>query len=364
VSITPLHEVPNSVRYAAPFLFRLLLQPLWLLFAPVAPASAATAESFRVINSGIIGPDGKPFVPIGANLNGSEWGWNAKTAPLAELAAKTWKLNTIRLNCNVPGVRRSKYPTYEVNNDEGAVVAAYTALGVVVILEAHNWTGSYPTDDELPALIHWHVERAQRFKENPRVWFNIMNEPGGEGPPSPQWLDVHQKVIRAIRGTGAGNIIVCDGASWGQDIGAWDDEPVRAERSGILTFGPHLARAAGGEFENVCFSINTYDQWVFGDEKLRHFLREVHERRLALFIGEPAHQGTPTNAAPLPKAAIGSLCPWALASWPGMDSPGDGFALCKGKEGGLRGIDDPVAPTNLNWHGQLLWQASHRTDEP
>ncbi len=317
-----------------------------------------SANGFRVAGASIVGPEGKPFVPLGVNMNGSEWGWNAKTAPLADLVAKTWKLNTVRLNCRVPGVRPTKYPDYQDNNDEEAIIAAYTGRGVVVILEAHNWTGTYPTDEELPVLTAWHVERARKHKDNPYVWFNVMNEPGGKGEASPRWLEVHRAVIRAIRETGAGNIIVCDGASWGQDTGGWSEKPVGESASAILSFGPKLAKGAGGEFENIVFSFHTYDQWKYGDGKIRDYLERIHARKMAVFIGETGAPGDVDERRTAAETSYRVALPMGVGilAWHGQ--PGDGFALCKGKNGGVRGIDDPVNPTNLNWHGRLLWDAA------
>lgn len=316
------------------------------------------AGDFRVSDSTIIGPSGQPFVPIGVNLNGSEWGWNAQTAPIAELVAKTWKLNTIRLNCYVPGVRPSKYPSYQDNNDEKTIIESYTRLSLVVILEAHNWTGVYPTDEELPSLIAWHVERAQKYKDNPYVWFNVMNEPGGQGEASPKWLEVHRAVIAAIREVSARNIIVCDGASWGQDTGGWSEEPIVESRSAILSFGPQLAKDAGGEFENIVFSFHTYDQWKYGDVRMRDYIQRVQAGKMAIFIGETGAPGDKDDRRIAAETSYRVALPMGVGilAWHGQ--PGDGFALCDGKTGGLRGIDNPENPTNLNWHGRLLWDAA------
>lgn len=336
---------------------RFSLQLALLLCGLLSAVSTASAQ-FKVSGSQILDKSGRLFIPVGANLNGSEWGWNDKTLPLADLVAKTWKLNTVRLNCRLPGIRPGKFPSYQDNNDEDAIIQAYTSRGVVVVLEAHNWTGSYPTPDELPALVAWHAERAKKYKSNPMVWFNVTNEPGGAGEASPEWLAMNKAVITAIRGAGNTNIVVCDGAAWGQDCGVWDDKMVKETNSAILTFGPKLARAAGGEFDNIVFSIHTYDQWRFGDDKLKDYIRRVQAKKLALMIGETGAPGEADKRRPAAETSYRVALPLGVGilAWHGQ--PGDDFALCTTKPGGLKAIDNPISPTNLNWHGTLLWNAS------
>jgi mannan endo-1,4-beta-mannosidase len=257
-------------------------------------------------------------------------------------------------------VRPKKPLYYEDNNDEDAIVKAYTSRKVVVIFEPHNWTCSYPTPEELPLMIAWHVERANRYKNNPYVWFNVANELGGEGEASSQWLEVHRAVIKAIRATGAKNIIVCDGASCGQDTGVWDDRPVKEKNSAILSFGPHLARDAGGEFDNILFSLHTYDQWRFGDQKLQNYIERVHKKKLALMIGETGAPFTETGNRHLSTATTYRVAlPLGVGILAWHAQPGDGFSLCTGKPGGIKSTDDPNNPTNLTEHGKLLWEATH-----
>ena len=98
-----------------------------------------------------------------------------------------------------------------------AVTDAATERGMIVILDPHNAARYY--DDVVGgpkvssrSFANFWWQMAARFKDNPRVWFGLMNEPH-DMPPT-QWLDAANAAIAAIRNAGAKNLILVPGISW------------------------------------------------------------------------------------------------------------------------------------------------------
>lgn len=130
---------------------------------------------------------------------------NIQPAPQAKLRAQDLQeLNRVAVRCA---------------NDE-----------IVCILDMHNY-GSYYTDDgkntglagsngvsnkNLAAL--W-AKLAVRFKDNPHIWFGLMNEPHEQS--ALDWVKSANTIALAIRDTGAPNKIVFQGSYW-DGAHSWD----------------------------------------------------------------------------------------------------------------------------------------------
>lgn len=327
----------------------------------LALAATCPAADFSVVGSTIRDPDGKTFVPVGANVNGKDWVWNDETTKHLQKIRDGWKFNFLRVNCKLdPNGSGAKWPTYTVNNDLKRIVDTYTPHGIVVCFELHDWTGEYPNDSELSRMTTWWRNTATTYKNNPYVWFNIMNEPGGGGSVSSRYLTVHQAAIRAIRkDAGATNVIVVDGASWGQDTGSWNSDPVPTANSGILTYGAKLKSFDSRTWENIVFSVHCYDQWAYGDAKLIDYIKRVQAAGHALMVGEFGGYGN--NTSNNLHAAAQTVGRVALDRGVGLVywhyQPGDGFALTK--QGGGSAIDSLTSPSNLTWGGKIMWNATH-----
>ncbi|MBL4677397.1 MAG: cellulase family glycosylhydrolase [Mucilaginibacter sp.] len=307
----------------------------------------AETKGFAIQDSKIIGPDDKEFVPVGINVNGPYWPWSHATLPDVGLIADTWKFNSVRLNC---------WPEFSSNNqnntDMDGIIKAFTDKKVVVMIEEHNWTGRYPTADELATLSAWYKDLAIKYKNNPYVWFNIMNEPGPANTDVPaDWLNDHDIVIKTIRDAGNNNIIVCDEHGYGQAGGYTQG----AKQSGVLTYGTNLT----AKYKNVMFSLHTYDLWVYGDTRLQNYINDVTAKKLALMIGEfgvgadlSSAVATSVYKNAVPKN-IGRLG-W---QWDGTDV----HKLTTTGSGGGYAIDNVsgAKPGNLSFVGNLLWQDTH-----
>lgn len=98
-----------------------------------------------------------------------------------------------------------------------AVVAEATHKGIVVILDPHNYARYYEkviggpeVSDE--AFADFWSRLAAPFRDNPRVWFGLMNEP--YGIPPRQWLSAANAAIAAIRRANANNLLLVPGIAY------------------------------------------------------------------------------------------------------------------------------------------------------
>ena len=69
-----------------------------LAAGPSTAAAATGPANFAVRGSQILDPDGRNFIPVGANVNGPQFVWNGPTVGQAAVADDVWRWNTIRLN--------------------------------------------------------------------------------------------------------------------------------------------------------------------------------------------------------------------------------------------------------------------------
>ena len=315
---------------------------------PVVVNKGDTSKStpgFTISGSKILDPAGNEFIAKGINVNGPYWPWTRPTLPDVSLIADIWKFNTVRVDT------WPEFSIYNNNNtDLPAIVKAFTDKKVVVIIEDHNFTGRFPNTAELDTLTNWWVGIANTYKTNPYVWFNIMNEPGNSAPAPQAWLNTHDAVIKAIRNTGSNNIIVCDDSAYGQANG-YDAN----SSSSIITYGPTLAAS----YKNILFSLHSYSEWTYADDRLKTFINTVQSKKLAMIIGE---YGTADDvsmevatsvfkdAIPLNVGRIG----W---QWCGVDT----HKLVATGEGGGFDIDNTsgAKPTNLSFVGNLIWDDNH-----
>jgi len=333
---------------------------------PLAEPTAAPTEqpaaqgNFSVQGTTILNPQGQPFVAKGVNVNGYNWVWTRPTAPDVDLIGDCWGFNLVRVNSflfsgQVP------YPQYDVNNDLDAIVQAYTSRGIVVVFEGHDRIGAYYEGDDLNALVSWFTDLANRYKDNPYVWFNVMNEPGGwQEVNAEKWLRVHQEVIHAVRNVvGADNIIIVEGAHGGQDASGQHGGLVSDADSAILSLSDQILNFGGQSYENIVFSIHTYDQWNYGDAKLADFFDRVQARNLAMIVGE---FGVRTNADTTAafRSTFNTAVPRGIGRvvwhWDGGDN---NDLTTNTSQGGGWEINDCANPTNLSEMGQAVWNDNH-----
>ena len=330
------------------------------LTAPTAVPKATlipSGQGFSVRGTKIYGPDGKEFVAKGVNVNGYNWVWTRSTVNDVHLIVDCWAFNLVRVNSFL-FMGESKYPQYTNNNDLDAIVKTYTERGIVVVFEGHDRIGSYYEGDDLTTLVAWFTDLARKYKDNPYVWFDVANEPGGrKSLDSNNWINMHGQVIKGIRDdAGANNIIIVEGAYGGQDTAS---EAPNVTDSAILQYGEDVIHFGGRSFQNIVFSIHTYDLWNQGDAKLASFFDQVAEKGYAMIIGEYGIR-TDRDVLAAAKSTLNVTIPRGIGrivwQWEGRD---DNDLTTGPSEGGGWEINDCTNPTNLTWLGEQVWIDNH-----
>ena len=329
--------------------------------ATPTPVVSSNSEQpgFTVKGTKIYDPAGQEFVIQGVNINGLNWVWPRDMTQDADSIATCWKFNLVRVNSLLLPQDGPKWPD---NNDLDKLVAEFTKRKVVVMFEAHDRTGGYFADSDLTTLVNWYKQLAQKYKDNPYVWFDVMNEPGAaSSPDQATWLNVHQQVISAIRDqASASNMILVEGSAWGQDAGAWNSDPVPKANSSILQDGSNLITFNGKTYNNIAFSIHAYDQWKFGDARLADYLDRVLAQNLAIVVGEygvrNANQDTSQATESMFNVTVPRKIGRVVWHWFG----GDENDLTTTNNGGGWYINSCTNPTNLTWLGQKVWSDTHQ----
>lgn len=330
----------------------------------------AQGGNFHVRGTTIYGPTGKAFVVKGVNVNGPNWVWPRATAQDADLIASCWKFNLVRVNS------RLLASGWDTNNDLDKLIQAFTSRGVVVMVTAHDRTGGYYEGNDLTTLVSWYTDLATRYRHNPYVWFDVMNEPGwnysfGTFPDRERWTMVHRAVVQAIRDTAkANNIIMVEGSSWGQDGPGWNNDPVSVEDSALLSgFPQDVLTIDGKKYDDIIQSIHVYDQWGFvggsidATRMADYFDRVLTTNTIPMVVGEYGVQNNTTNTTPAVQNMFAAAVPRNIGRvvwhWDG----GDGNDLTKyTAQGGGWEINDCADPTNLSWLGKQVWDDTHSFD--
>jgi endoglucanase len=142
-------------------------------------------------------------------------------------------MNTFRLPFRWERLQQSQNAPFNAAelNRLNAFVNYATSRGAHVILDPHNFARYYPSPANQqsdpnrvigsPAVPYssfgdfW-SRLANQYKTNPRVVFNLMNEPNSM--PTENWVTASNTAIAAIRTAGATNLILVPGNAW---TGAW-----------------------------------------------------------------------------------------------------------------------------------------------
>lgn len=117
-----------------------------------------------------------------------------------------------------------------------AVVAAASANGMTVILDVHNYAkyAGRPVTEAAVAdgLVDLWSRLATRYKGN-RVAFGLMNEPIVSS--AMQWRGIVDRVVPAIRQTGARNLILVPGIRW-TGAHSWTAQPGNSNAEAFAGF--------------------------------------------------------------------------------------------------------------------------------
>ncbi len=368
LTVLPMSRVPPIVLSAA------LLLSLPLVVRNQATAQNATSPpptTFTVAD-GQIFQNGLPFVLRGVNIGGFQDDWRGLdvTDPKhVDSITNCWGFNSVRARNYIltnPGDAVNGAPDYL-----DRVIKAYTNRGRVVVLEAHDRTGSYYEGSDLVALKNFHVDYAKKYKDNPYVWFNVMNEPDnnlGTGPSS-RWVSMHREVIAEIRAVAPNNIIMVDGTSYGQDAADFSLErpEVNPSYSSLLS----SANAIMANNTNIVFSFHTYQQWGADDfldktqansnARIRTYLDALVDQKIPTIIGEYGSWNNGSDSMAAVRAVDTVAIPRGIGhmawAWGGYDNN----RLVQPTPTGSGGwqINDCANPTNLTELGKVAWRSTH-----
>jgi len=315
-------------------------------------------NNFQIKGTKIIAPSGDELYIKGVNVNGPGWVFPRDTLQDVELIIDTWKFNTIRL-CTAMGWEFAKHN----NTDLDGIINAFTGRKVPVMIEVHDYTGSYPQEEGYrrgddvyvypqSVLKEWWIDIAERFKDNPYVWFNIMNEPGPDDSKesAESWYNIHNELIDAIRKTGAENIIVLDEHGWGQGSGYRKGKNGYA--SAIIRMGPKLNE----KYDNLLYSLHVYDSWYDGQKDFEKYFSDAKDLGLCVFLGEFGVVKGNISQHNAIRAMYNASIPYDIGRmyWAWDDR---GLPLTDSESGCGWDIDkkDGTIPANLTWVGKLVW---------
>ena len=329
------------------------------------PNSAVVKKSgFQVVGSKIYDPSGKEFIVKGVNVNGYAWMWDRDVTVDVDSIVDVWKFNMIRVCCLIMPDSLPAVAVKTDNSDFEKIVHAFTSRGVVVMFEAHDRTGRYFEGADLTTLVNWHKDLANKFKDNPYVWYNVQNEPSNDTSQPQKWLDVHRAVISALRDDiKTDSIIVCDGWLYGQDFGYMDDATVIVPEgnSAILSLGQQVITFNSKTCPNIIFSAHVYELYNPQPARVTDYCDRVLAKNLCLIFGE---YGSVNNSNTLPgtrnmmAAAVPRNIGRAVWAWYGAD----GNDLTTTTNGGGFYVDSVTSPTNLTELGRITWDDNHRTE--
>ena len=164
-------------------------------------------------------------------------------------------------------------PGYGINDNPAPylanVIKVYTAMHIVVIVSVHDFTGlGTLAGMDLTNLIAFWTNMADTYKNNPYVWFNVVNEPTTASDSSSVWYNDAVGSIQAIRNAGANNIIVLDGGNYGQDTilicpsSGTTGSPYNWSSSVTAAEDPTLESTYG----NIVPSVHVYQYWGGGND--------------------------------------------------------------------------------------------------
>jgi hypothetical protein len=345
---------------------------------------------------------GTVFKMQGININGTNWNWDfdneVTDASMPTKVVDVWGFNAVRI-CNFLNSYQSNKRRWNATDDAKlkTLIDRYSAKGVVCMIEVHDNTGWYPstsTDPSNPAtqgctlaeLTEWWRQKAREYRNNPYVWFNIMNEPGfidgtdyvGNTNNRNRWKQLNQTVIEALRSTQAENVIVVDAVSYASEAVGYgtvlDDE---RHRSNVVTAGMSSVMTDGATVRNfdpkanVVFAVHPYTGWDTPG-KFKNYMDLVSGAGFPVIVGEamPAFRfdgGVGWRAGWASRALWDILkyyrngghdrsAGWMMWHWNGAG----GQKLVYGKGGKDANTNSfNTRPTNLSREGGWVWDQIH-----
>lgn len=355
---------------------------LQLLLNARRPARRAKMESRFIAAQGkIFGPDGNVWVGIGANLGTTsafDWNGTAKnhavlyggTTPVAGVltnAKDDWGWNFVRLN--ILGTDQSSFSLLRTLsmtsflNYLDTIIVEYTSQGFVVMLDPHDDPIDWPGQEALveDKLATFWTAAATKWKNNPYVWYNLINEPRYQNA---AWLAAHRKWAAAVRTAGARAPIVVDAPIAGQDIGTGYTLPGGVTNS--FAYEPQMAPTLNREYSNVILSQHVYGGWNAWNSpaKLTTWVNNVRAAGLTPLFGEYGYTYDESGGTVNYQVNNeGAFAVWSVAPALGVTSSvwhgthGDAYSLAA--DGEAFYTANPAANINTSDMGYHVWKMTH-----
>jgi len=282
-----------------------LLYPALILPTLLAPSLANAQTSAAPIT---------PLPYTGVNLSGGEFGdvkpgvtsiFNKNyTYPtpseLDYFAAKG--VNIIRFPFRWPRLQPTlNQPLVPAELDRiKSVFAEATKRHLTILLDPHDYARFYDKPIGSPdvpnaAFANFWSQLATAFKDNPNVWFGLMNEP--HDMPKEQWLSAANASIAAIRATGAKNMILVPGISW-TGAHSWISSGNGDAMAKIVDPLNHYTIEAHQYLDSDSSGTKpTAVSPTIGSERLKQFTAWCREHHLHALLGEFGAADNPTAAA-------------------------------------------------------------------
>jgi hypothetical protein len=335
-----------------------------------SPSPTATGEF-------VVGDDGKMYDPQGHVFEvhgGNLFPSSCSDAMVEAIGPDGWNLNALRLNW-APG----QYTYEQLDN----AIAAYTSIGIVTIVEWHRVGGYGDSLTERKAILDFFSRLAEKYQDNPYVWYGGYNEPGGSGDVVQvngqwqwdstdvnRWVDLSRDIIETVRDAGAKAPVLVPSmalaqdilmtSNWNRDVGF--SKPIE-EASAILKFGDRITSG----FENVAFDVHLYGNYNTKDrlKNLDLFLDKAEERGTAIVFGEYGSgvynntKTTDTIQSSKNMAALRDEHSFGDIVWHAQAKDPNDVTIAPGTNGGVLDVNSFTNPTNLTELGHIVWEGTH-----
>lgn len=276
------------------------------------PTGSGTAPTAKVPTP----PAGTAMPFRGVNLAGAEFGTakpgndgtDYKFPTTSEIDYFLSKgMNTFRIGFMWERMQPSAYaalvPAYVAQLD--GLVTYATSKNATVILNPHNFAryyGSTVGSSQVPNAVFADLwsKLATRYQSNPRVMFNLVNEPHTMG--TEQWVGAANAAIAAIRAANATQTIIAPGNAW-TGAHSWNSSSYGTPNAvamldivdpidnTLYEVHQYMDADSGGK-------VGTCVSTTIGSERLAPFVQWLRDNGKKGFVGELAGGDNPTcNAA-------------------------------------------------------------------
>jgi endoglucanase len=181
-------------------------------------------------------------------------------------------------------------------------VTKASSLGLVVLLDIHNYAGRQVNGVNMLVGINpelgdkefndvW-VKLANHYKDNPLVWFGLMNEPHKQT--AVMNAETMQTAVNAIRATGAKNRILVPGTSWTGGH-SWIKSGNGAALANFKDPGDNFAFEIHQYLDKDSSGTHTEAVPGKGATSLVAFTEWAKQNHFKAFLGEFGWDGNPAN---------------------------------------------------------------------